>query len=430
MLKAFQELKTEGRVDKLLVLAPLRVITTSWPSELGKWSDFSDLTYTTVHGDRAGAMRKDVDIYLMNYEALLLKEWCLQSKMGISPAQSALDFLATGRFMLALDESTKMKNCSSKRWKFLKKLLRFFHYRTIMTGTPKPTKLEDLFAQCYITDQGNDLGEYITGFRAKYMMPAHNGFGWDAAPGAFEKVAARIAPTTLQLEYTEAVPSSTVDIVLPFPATLQKQYDELKKEFLTSIDDTVVMAPNSGVLFGKLRQLAQGALYREDGKDFVVLHDTKIDALMNLVAELDGEPLLVFVSYRHDVERIRARLAAEKMPEAPYIGSGTSAKAGAEAVQAFSMGALPVLLVHPQSAAHGVDGLQNSCCNVAWFGLTESWENYYQGNLRVVRSGNTAEQVFIYRIMVDCGIEHAVKAIVESKRDSEAEFLSIVRGLI
>lgn len=418
-LKAFCILKQLGYVDKLLVLAPLRVVMTSWPAQLNHWEDFSHLRYQIIHGDRAGAMNVEADVYLMNYEGLLSPEWDAP-RPGMSKV--AREFLARGKFMLAADESTKLKNSGSRRFKQLKKYLPEFLYPVILTGTPKPSKLEDLFAQCYVTDSGRDLGTFVSHFRQQYMMKAPNGFGYIAQPGAMERVATKIAATTLQLEYEEAVPTQRIPIVLDMPDSARKLYDELRQEFLVTLGDSVVMAPNSGALFNKLRQVMQGALYTE--KDvWSRIHDTKLDYLESLLAELDGEPALVLTQFRHDVERIRERLGYE----VPYIGSGTSATQGAAWCQQFSAGDLPVLLGHPQSIALGVDGLQNNCNNVIWFGLDQSWELTYQAELRVARHGSKADQVYIYQIMLDCPTERAVLRNVSGKQKSEAEFCRLLR---
>jgi len=417
VLKSFQILKQCGYVDSLLVLAPLRVVTTSWPSELQKWSDFESLTYTTIHKKRKSAMQENVDIYLMNFEGLLTPEWWDKKKNTLSPF--AVQFLKRKRFMLVVDEATKMKNSQSARFKALKKYLSWLLYPTILTGTPKPKSLEDLFAQCYITDQGRDLGAFITHFRREYMVPNENGYGFSPQNGAFERVSAKIAPTTLQLDYEEAVPSQVVDIIVPMPDDVKPFYKELKDEFIASIQGQTVIAPNSGVLLNKLRQVAQGAIYNAEGET-LELHGAKLDALENLVEELDGEPLFCLIQYKHDTARISERLGYD----VPVIAAGTSAAQGAAYVQRFSAGEIPLLLGHPQSVAHGVDGLQNNCKNVVWFGLDWSWENYYQANLRIVRHGSKADMVSIYRIMVDCPTERAVLASVEGKRTAEADFLT------
>jgi hypothetical protein len=408
-------------VDHLLVLAPLRVIMTSWPAQIGKWDFCDGMTYQIVHGDRAACLNVMADVYLLNYEGLLSKEFDPDKK-------HVHEWLAGKRVWLAADESTKLKNSASRRFKKLKRILHYFTTRIIMTGTPTPKHLEDMFAQCYVTDLGKDLGKYVTHFRQAYMVKHLSGYtaqyprGYTAQPGAMERVAAKIASTTLQLEYEEALPSQVIPIIVPMPPAAKLLYTELKNELLAEIGETTVMAVNAGVLFNKLRQLAQGAMYTSQDV-WVHIHDAKLDALEGILEELNGEPTIVLVQFRHDVERIRARFGAD----IPYIGSGTSATAGAEACTQFSAGVLPVLLGHPSSIALGVDGLQQSCNNVIWFGLDSSWELTYQANLRVVREGNKADQVFIYQIMVDCPTERAIIRNVNRKEADENEFCRLLR---
>lgn len=426
-LKSFDVLRKLGMVDCLLVLAPLRVITTSWPQDINKWEDFDHLTYATIHGGsegRQGAMDKDVDIYLMNVEGLLTKEWALGSKSRGYPANpAALQFLKGKRVMLVVDESTRFKNSQSARFKTLKKYLPYFPRRVILTGTPKPSKLEDLFGQCYITDMGEDLGQYVTHFRNEYMMMGYDE-KWHPQPTAYERIAQKIAATTLQLEDDEAMPLTVADFWVPMPESIKEQYEELKREFITSIEGKTIMAVSSGVLWGKLRQICQGALWMPGEADFMELHGAKLDAFENLYEELNGDPLFCLYQYRHDYMRIAARLGRP----VPRIGSGVSAAQGAAWCRQFGAGATPLLLGQPQSVAHGVDGLQNNCNRVCWFGLDWSWENYYQANRRVARHGSKADQVFIYRIMMDCPTERAVLASVEGKKSSEEDFLKILRA--
>lgn len=427
VLKAFQILKEKNMVDCLLVIAPLRVITTSWPAQIEYWEDFTDLTYAIVHGDRSTEMAKDVDVYLMNLEGLIGSTWCrkkthpVTKKVEYLPTKEVLDFLKSKRVMLAVDESTKFKNPQSERFKQLKRYLGNFLYPVIMTGTPQPNDLEDLFAQCYITDQGKDLGQFITHFRRDYMQPKFNGFGFEPRLGAAEKVAAKIAPTTLQLEYEEALPSQIIQIWVPMPDHIKAPYEELRKEFITTLGDAVVMAPNTGVLLGKLKQMAQGAIYIEGG-GYMELHTAKLDALDTLLEELNGVPAFCLYQYLHDAERIQQRHSGT-----PRVGGGISAAQGALYCQAFGAGALPLLLGHPQSVSHGIDGLQNSCNNVIWFGIDHSWENFYQGNLRIVREGNKHDQVFIYQILMDCPSERAILASLNGKQTSEADFCRLLR---
>jgi hypothetical protein len=206
-------------------------------------------------------MEQNVDVYLMNVEGLLTKEWCLgPKKRGYPLNPTALKFLKGKRVMLAVDESTKFKNSQSRRFKTLKKYLPYFQRRVIMTGTPKPSTIEDLFGQCYITDMGQDLGAFVTHFRNEYMQLGYDG-KLHPQSTALERIAEKIAPTTLQLEDDEAMPLTVVDYWVPMPEHCREQYEELKKEFITEIQGKTVMAPNAGALWTKLRQFAQGAIW-------------------------------------------------------------------------------------------------------------------------------------------------------------------------
>lgn len=363
----------------------------------------------------------------MNIEGLLTTEWRLgPQKRGYPLNPVALDFLRGKRVMLAIDESTKFKNSQSARFKTLKKYLKYFCRRIVMTGTPKPNKLEDLFAQCYLTDMGEDLGEYVTHFRTEYMALDFDGKYIPQVTGV-ERVAEKIAPTTLQLEDDEAIPCQYVDVWVPFPEELKEAYKKLERDFIANIAGKTVMAPNAGVLFGKLRQLCQGAFKDdEEGDGYRVVHDIKLDALENLLEELNEEPAFCLYMYNHDYMRIEERLGHK----VPRVGGGVGATQGAAYCAAFSAGGMPLLLGQPQSVAHGVDGLQANCNNVIWFANDPSWENTFQANRRVARQGTKADQVFIYRIMLDCPFEHALLAIVDGKEKSEDEFLSILRNYL
>lgn len=379
-------------------------------------------------------MEKDVDVYLMNVEGLVGTEFkpivlnpgSRRPKYGPNPY--ALAWFKGKRVMLVCDESTLFKNGTSLRAHSIKTYLPHTYRRTVMTGTPRPGKLEDLFFQCYITDQGNDLGRFITHFRSQYMRPDESGFGYTELPGAAERVAAKIAPTTIISDgVDDDMPILEVPVWIPMPPEIKEKYNYLKKEFLLALGDSTVMAPNSGVLWGKLRQFAQGAIYdtlnlEEEGK-ILYIHDRKLDALENILAELDGDPAVCFYAYQHDFQRIEARLGYA----VPRIGGGVGVAQGRAWASLFSAGQLPLLLGHPQSIAKGVDGLQQNCANMIWFGGDPSWEATYQANLRVARSGNKASSVTSYRIMMDCSVERAILQTCKEKELSEANFLGLLR---
>lgn len=437
-LAAFLQLRAQGKVDCMLVLAPLRVITISWPNQLDHWEEFKHLSYKVIHGAgaknaakaRRDAMSIPADVYLMNVEGLLNHEWRLTKSNATfgktAPAQVALEFLKGKRVMLVVDESTMFKDPSTKRFKTLKAYLHYFARTIILTGSPRPGKLEDLWSQCYITDRGADLGGFITHFRNAYMQPSPDGFGYIEQPTAAARVAAKIAPSTIEIEPDEEVPLLPADVLVPVGYLVMEQYNKLRQDFIASIQGHTVMAPHSGVLFGKLRQIAQGALYVNPDKEWIPIHEGKLDALENLLAELNGEPAFCLYEYGHDWQRINQRLGYE----VPRIGGGTTASQGRQYAEDFSAGRIPLLLGHPKSVARGVDGLQQNCRNVIWFAQTPSWEENYQANLRIARPGTKATSVTVYRIKADLGIEQALQQIVTSKDDKQADFLSTLRKLV
>lgn len=422
----------------MLVVAPLRVVATSWPQELNRWDDFKHLTCAIVHGGkeaRRAALKAKVDVYLMNAEGLIGTEFkpvvlnpgAKRKRYGPNPYGAA--WFQGKRVMLVVDESTLFKDPNALRSQSLKTYLHMTNRRCVMTGTPRPGRLENLFFQCYITDLGKDLGAFITHFRRSYMRQADDGFGYEELPGANERVAAKIAHCTIVSEGDDDMPTLEAPVWVPMADETRKLYNELKREFIIALGDSKVMAPNAGVLWGKLRQFAQGAIFdtiqteEGDNRKWLHVHDGKLDALEGILNELDGEPAFCLYAYRHDFERINARLKYD----VPRVGGGVSMNQGRAHCNMFSAGHYPLMLGHPASVARGIDGLQNNCRNVIWFGNDPSWEATYQANLRIARHGSKAESVTIYRIMLDCSVERSIQESCKNKELSEGAFLDLLR---
>jgi hypothetical protein len=439
-LKTYAILKKQGLIDCMLVIAPLRVVVTSWPQELDRWDDFQHLTHVLVHGGqeaRRNALETEADIYLMNAEGLIGTEFkpiCLNpesKRKRYAPNPYGEKWFQGKRVMLVVDESTLFKDPNALRSQSLKTYLHMTNRRCVMTGTPRPGKLENLFFQCYITDLGRDLGRFITHFRNAYMKPDESGFGYEELPGASASVAIKIAPTTIVSEGDDDMPTMEVPIWVPMHDDNRALYNKLKKDFLIALGNSVVMAPNAGVLWGKLRQFAQGAIFdtkgpevHKDSREWLLVHDGKLDALEGILNELDGEPAFCLYAYRHDFERINKRLGYE----VPRVGGGISVTKGKAYCNLFAAGQMPLMIGHPASVARGIDGLQNNCSNVIWFGNDPSWEATYQANLRIARHGSKAESVTIYRIMLDCSVERSILEACKSKELGEGAFLDMLRS--
>jgi len=426
-------LQHHGEVKSMLVIAPLRPMYLTWPAEVAKWEQFRHLKVSIVHGtpeQRRAAMMEPADVYLINPENVdwlsgYIGNW-FTGKWGTTPG------------MLVVDESTRFKNAQSKRFKALKHFMGAFPRRHILTGTPAPQSIEDLFAQVQIVDQGQRLGRYITYFRKAFMESETIRVGggrsiekWYPRLGAAEEVAAKIGDIALRLQAEDyltmpAITYNRIPVELPPPA--RKAYKAISSELVAKVDAKVSLtAATAAAAVMKLRQITNGWAYAEGGES-AHMHDAKVDALAELVEEMQGTPLLVAVAFLHEVEAIRAALK-DVLPagtEVPYLGGGVSRPAADKIVWNWNEGRLPVLLAHPTSVAHGLN-LQAGGHAVCWFGLTWNLEEHIQFNARVYRQGQMKPVVVHYLIAQDTVDEDIAKALID-KTDVQAAILNRLKG--
>jgi len=379
-LGALSILRRDGLFKKALIIAPLGPMYSTWPAEVYKWDEFNEFTYSIVHGaEKVSRLREDVELYFVNPEGL---KWLL--------AQPNLPDWDT----LIVDESTKFKDSSRQRFKALKKILPKFRRRWILTGTPVPNGLLDLFGQIYILDRGRALGQYVTHFRSEFFMkPGWSQWGWVPQLGAFEKAVDRISPLVLQLsaeDYLIMPELMFIDIPVRLPPEVMKVYNQVEGDFLAAVGDGAIVAANAAAAGTKCRQIANGAVYTGEGDDRTVthMHDAKLDALEDLLEELNGHPVLLLYEFRHDRDRLLARF--------PHI---TDLKSGdtASTVERFNRGDIRVLSGHPASMGHGYN-LQGACHHVIWFGITWNLEYYDQAIARVYRQGQSHGIVYCYHL--------------------------------
>jgi SNF2 family DNA or RNA helicase len=429
-LAAIKQLKAEGKISKVLLIAPLRVCVSVWPKEIEKWVDFNDLKCVVLHGpDKDAQLKQDADIYIVNPEGL---EWLLKPKSACGQVRIDVQhWKGLGFDALVIDELTKFKHTTSKRFKYLKSVLKSFKYRWGLTGTPASNGLMDLFGQCYILDEGEALGKYITHYRMTYFNQSYNGFDWTLKPGADKLIFEKIKPLALRMaadDYLQLPALTNNYIRVELDAKTRKAYDQLENDLLTRIGDKIVTAATAASASIKCRQVANGGIYldREVGegiqsgkREFVNLHEVKSEALADLVEELQGSPLLVAYDFAHDLDRIRTRLKKVIGMDVPFIGGGVSAKRGAELAQEWNRGNLPVLLGHPQSIGHGLD-LQESAHHVCWHSLTWDLDLYEQFIRRVLRQGNAAEKVFVHHIVANDTIDDVMLKALATKRVGQA----------
>jgi SNF2 family DNA or RNA helicase len=391
---------------RALIIAPLRVCYSVWPREVEKWADFSHLSVAILHGTKKeAALARKADIDVINPEGL---KWLLKRQ------HERYD-------ILVVDESTKFKHVHTQRFKLLKTVLPSFERRWILTGTPAPNGLMDLFGQAYLLDQGQRLGRFITHYRNAFFFekkfPTHS--EWLPLRGAGEAVFNQLSDVCLRMsaeDYLTLPECLYNDVRIDIP---MRDYEELRKEYVVQLERGEITAANAAAKLVKLRQMANGAVYDEHRRTHVV-HEAKLDALEDLVEEQSGQPLLVAVAFQHDVEQIRGRLGA-----VPYLGGGTSASASAKLVDQWNRGELPVLLAHPASVGHGVN-LQAGGRAVAWFGLDWNLELYEQFNRRIYRQGQS-HGVVIHHLVATGTVDEQILAALQQKEQLQTRLLKFLK---
>lgn len=427
-LAAIKILKQRKLIDKVLLVAPLRVCHAVWPKELQKWSDFNGLRAVVLHGPKKDELLKqDADIYIINPEGL---EWLTDAEVVRKPNGKVsvnVDLKRWKRFgfdTLVIDELTKFKNTNSIRFKMAKLVLGTFGRRWGLTGSPASNGLMDLFGQCYMLDQGRSLGPFITHYRNAYFNPGYDGFSWVLKEGAEELIYERLAPLALRMAAEDYIdmPQLVNNIVrVDLPDKAREVYDALEDHLIAQIEERKVRASNAGVASMKCRQVANGGVYLDpevealvrlpkSKREWVDLHDVKAEAVADLVEELQGSPVLIAYDFGHDLNRLLDKLGKDT----PYIGGGVSAARSNELEAAWNRGELPVLLGHPQSIGHGLN-LQEAGCHVIWYSLTWDYELYDQFIRRVWRQGNNSRRVFVHHIIAAGTIDEVIYQVLQHK---------------
>ena len=404
----------EGQSKSALIIAPLRVSTLSWPKEIRKWDNFSWMKIALLRTPEGIQAWKDgsADIYLLNFERIpQFAKQCLHNRRT---SQMPVDHLV-------IDEISKAKDPKSKRINLLRQYADKFSYRWGLTGTPRPTGYKDLFAPVRLLDGGKRLGKVYSAFEGAYLEPDNPRSDypkWVPKDGAAEKIDAKIADLALVLrseDYLKIPPVRTVDIEVALPASAKKAYEEMEAEFLTYLqDNTEVVAVNLGVRVFKLLQLTSGAVYDEN-KNVGYVHDAKIKALKKIRKEHPKEPILVSTQFKHENARI-----LEAFPDAEMFRDNS--------IERWNRGEIKMLVAHPLSIGHGVDGLQDGGRIVVWFSPTYSPDGYDQYNARLARMGQE-EETIIYRLLCPGTIDDAAVETIRDRAEGQSGTMACIKNL-
>ncbi len=415
-------------IKGVLVVAPLRVVQSVWRQEAAKWSHTKDLTFSYITGDPSSRIRglcTKANIYLVNYENL---PWLL--------TEVEHRFLTLGNYppwdMIVFDESSKMKNTKIKqgvkRGIAALKLLQYAPRRVNLTGTPAPNGMLDLFGQYLCLDGGKRLGQSYSGFRSTYFyLSSAYSTKWLAFEKSKDQITELLADITIDLVASDYITMPDLienDIMLTFPPDMQARYDAIEREMLIELEsghDVEIF--NRASLVNRCLQFAGGGVYLNPGMpEWEMIHEVKMDALIDLVDELGQQPVLLIYQYQHEAKRIK-----KQYPDAIWISSKTSSSDFNQAIIDWNSGKLNMIIGHAASMGHGIDRLQHSCHNVIWFGLNWSWDLYYQSNSRIARQGQSSPTVMVHRLLMNNTADLIVRAAIQVKRSTESEVRELIR---
>ncbi|NLG81979.1 MAG: DEAD/DEAH box helicase [Bacilli bacterium] len=397
-------------IRKVLVIAPLRVARDTWPEEIEKWDHLKGLKYAVAVGSevqRKVALMQRAQVYIINRENV---EWLI-SRSGIP-----FDF-----DMVVIDELSSFKSHQAKRFKSLLKVRPFIKRIVGLTGTPSSNGLMDLWEEYRILDMGQRLGRFIGRFREAYFVPdkrnQHVIFSYKPKPGAEEAIYQLISDITISMKGSDylKLPELVInEVPVKLSNSEMKTLDSMKRDLITIVKGDEITAANAAALSGKLLQMANGAVYDDQGS-VVQIHDRKLDALEDLVEAANGKPVLIAYWFKHDLKRIQKRFNVEVLTSS-------------DSIKQWNKGEIPVAVIHPASAGHGLN-LQSGGSTLIWFGLTWSLELYQQTNARLWRQGQK-ETVVIHHLIAKETIDERVMKTLKDKDNTQAALIDAVKATL
>ena len=408
-LTAIDDMLNACIIKKAIIIAPLRVCTSTWPAEIDKWEHLSDLTIAVATGSaqkRKDALNSNSDITLINKEnTQWLVDLCAKKKRWSFDC-------------VIIDEMSAFKNSSSKRFRKLKKIIPHTKVMVGLTGTPSPAGLMDIWSQMYLIDEGKALGKTITGYRQQFFTPDWMGYNWEIKDGSAEKIHSLIKPLVLSLQDSDYVQlPERLDLVVKvaLPPKAMEQYVRFEKDLFLEFQDVEIEAMSAAVLSGRLLQMANGAIYIDEEHNWKTVYNAKLDALGEILDDNPDENVIVSFNFHHDHERIIARF-----PHAVMLDKDPNT------IERWNNGEIKLMLCHPQSASFGLN-LQKGGSMLIFFSLTWSLENYQQMAARLHRQGQE-KPVRIVHLIAQGTIDERVMRVLGQKNAVQNDLLNALRG--
>ena len=405
-------------VGKVLVIGPLRVARSVWPEERQKWDGLDFLRMSVMVGDakqRAAALRAHADVYVINRDNVKWLTDYLEKHNMPWPFD-----------MVVIDELSSFKNHQSQRWRALRKVRPYIKRIVGLTGTPASNGLMDLWAEVFLIDKGERLGRFITRYREAYFKPAgmnpYTGVVYNYVPraGAEEQIYQKIGDISVSMkakDYLQMPECLTVTHNVEMEAEERKLYDAMKQDLLIELEGDTLTADNAATLSNKLLQMANGAIY---GAENTVkhIHDKKLEALLDLIEQANGQSVLVCYWYKHDHQRIQEFLTAKGMPTRDLKSD--------QDIADWNAGKIPVALISPASAGHGLN-IQQGGHILIWFSQVWSLELYSQTNARLWRQGQN-EVVTIHHIVTKDTVDEDVLSALKRKDTTQQNLINAVKA--
>lgn len=416
-LSALEDLDLVDDVYPVLVVAPKRVAENTWPNEVRKWNHLKHLRVVVVTGvlkDRQAALRVKAPVYTTNFEQL---PWLIEHFGDKWPFRTVV-----------VDEATKLKGFRLRQGtQRAKALARVAHTKIkriiLLTGTPSPNGLQDLWGQMWFVDKGDRLGRTFDAFKQRWFRASHTGFGVEATDQAQEQIQEALRDVCITIDAADwfDLEAPIVNrIMVEMPPAAKVMYKQMEKQFFMELEGgQQIEALNAASKSMKLLQIANGAAYLEGGQQWEVIHDQKLDALEEVLEEAGGMPVLVAYNFRSDLARLKKRF-----PD----GIDLAEKGGLERAQA---GEGRAWFGHPASMGHGVDGLQNHTNIMAFFGYSWNLEQFLQfieriGPTRQLQAG-FKRPVFMHMIITADTVDELVLERLQTKREVQDILLSAMR---